>query len=449
MTLSHGSKLVTQGLVFAYDMPELPGVFSKSWRGRPTTNYIWHQNPRLDSSYSSYVATSSGTWPQNHNDAITVYNKANSNISAYYNSGVTDSTNTFHAHWVIDPKLGRPVVIMRNYDGGQWKAKYMSVGKTKADMGLAVGDTYTISWLQWTDNISRSAYVGLYSNNGTSNAFWDGLQYAYNTKVATWQRVYATYTVSNNGTTYATNVYMYGHYGGAGVLKIADVQLEKGGPSTFISENSDATSTRSITTALLDWTGNYRINASNLTFNSDGSFKLNSSNPDYIDLDSDQVIKTTGGWTVESWVKFDTVPGNYDNVNSPGNFIGSDSISYNSWYWSVFNNKLALWNRSPGIWKYGSTTLQANTWYQTVLVSDPSGTSYQMYLNGIAEGGDHTTYSWNASYSGLKVRYIGRGNSTNTRRINGYLPITKIYNRALTASEVKQNFNALRGRYGI
>jgi hypothetical protein len=72
-----------------------------------------------------------------------------------------------------------------------------------------------------------------------------------------------------------------------------------------------------------------------------------------------------------------------------------------------------------------------------------------MYLNGVAEGGDHTTYSWNASYSGLRVRYIGRGNSTNTRRLNGMVPSTKIYNRALTADEIAQNFNALRGRYGI
>ena len=442
MTLSHGSKLVTQGLVFAYDMPESPSVFSKSWRGRPTTNYIWHQNPRLDSSYSSYVATSSGTWPQNHNDAITVYNKANSNISVYSNSGVTDWTNTFHAHWVLDPELGRPVVIMRNYDGGQWKAKSMGVGKTKADMGLAVGDTYTISWLQWTDNISRSAYVGLYSNNGTSNNFWDGLQYAYNTKVATWQRVHATYTVSNNGTTYSTSVYMYGQYGGAGVLKIADVQLEKGGPSTFISGNSDATSTRSTTTALLDWTGNNTITANSLTYNSDGTFQFNGST-DYL-TNSQNIIKTTGGWTVENWFKLDAV-----NSGSLYNFIGDSSIVYNSWYWTVYQSKLALWNRSPGGWYYGSTTIQSDTWYCAAIVCSDSGTQYQFYLNGIPEGGTHTTYTWNSAYAGLQMGFIGRGDASNGRYFDGQLPSMKVYNRPLTAAEVKSNFEALRGRYGI
>jgi hypothetical protein len=454
MSLGHGSKIVTKGLVFAYDMNWNENFISKSYKGKPITNYAWSQHARIDSSYSSYVNTTSGTWPAKHPDAITVYNNAGSNISNYVNSGVTDYTNTYHAIWVYDDELKRPVIVMRNYDNN-WKAKSFSLGKTYANMGLTNGDTYTISWLQWTDNTSRSANAGIYGTNTSGSAnFHDGLSnsYAtsYNTKTGVWQRVYATFTISaSNNTATNRSCYMYGHYNGYGIIKIADVQIEPGGPSGFIAENSEANSTRSTSDVLIDWTGNNTITATSLTYNSDGTFTLNSSNPDYLDLGSDQVIKTSGGWTVETWVKYDTVPGGYDNVNSPGNFIGSDTISYNSWYWSVFNSKLALWNLSPGIWKYGSTTLQANTWYNAVLVSDPSGTSYQMYLNGVAEGGDHTTYSWNASYSGLRVRYIGRGNSTNTRRLNGMVPSTKIYNRALTADEIAQNFNALRGRYGI
>jgi hypothetical protein len=31
----------------------------------------------------------------------------------------------------------------------------------------------------------------------------------------------------------------------------------------------------------------------------------------------------------------------------------------------------------------------------------------------------------------------------------GQIPVVKIYNRTLSASEVTQNFNAYRGRYGI
>jgi hypothetical protein len=31
----------------------------------------------------------------------------------------------------------------------------------------------------------------------------------------------------------------------------------------------------------------------------------------------------------------------------------------------------------------------------------------------------------------------------------GQIPVVKIYNRTLSASEVTQNFNAYRGRYGL
>ena len=166
---------------------------------------------------------------------------------------------------------------------------------------------------------------------------------------------------------------------------------------------------------------------------------------DYLDLGSDITFKSTGGWTVESWVKYDSVAGSYNNTTAPANFIGADSISYNSWYWSVLAGKLALWNMSPGTWRYGSTTLTTGKWYQTVLVCHTGGLKYQMYLNGVAEGGDHTTYtSWSSSHAGLKVRYFGRGNAANVRYMNGQMSSVKIYNRVLTAEEIKRNYRTMK-----
>jgi hypothetical protein len=36
-----------------------------------------------------------------------------------------------------------------------------------------------------------------------------------------------------------------------------------------------------------------------------------------------------------------------------------------------------------------------------------------------------------------------------TDYFSGEIPLAKVYNRILTASEILQNFNAVRGRYGI
>jgi hypothetical protein len=205
---------------------------------------------------------------------------------------------------------------------------------------------------------------------------------------------------------------------------------------------------RSSTQALKPVVSNTSLDLSNVSFDANAQITFDGTN-DYIDLGADTVYKTGGGWTIESVVYYNSVAGGYNNITSPANFIGSDTISYNSWYWSVLDNKLALWNISPGVWKYGSTTLQSNTYYHIVLVCDNNGTSYQMYVNGNAEGGDHTTYLWNPSYSGLLVRYIGRGNSSNVRVVNGKIPITKIYNRALTATEVQQNYKSYKTRFKL
>jgi hypothetical protein len=174
-----------------------------------------------------------------------------------------------------------------------------------------------------------------------------------------------------------------------------------------------------------------------------GSYIFNGSS-DYIDLGGDKLFKTTGGHTVENWFKLDAVvSGNLYN------FIGASAYTYNSWFWCVYTSRLAIWNLDPGAWYYGSTIIQPNTWYQAVMVTNNAGTGIQFYLNGVAEGGTHASYSFNPSYSGLKIGYIGRGNPAEARYFYGSMPITKVYNKALTAEEIFRNFCAMRGRFGI
>lgn len=199
--------------------------------------------------------------------------------------------------------------------------------------------------------------------------------------------------------------------------------------------------TGTVTTDIAGSLSSNLINGMGHSYSRNGLFTFNGSNQ-YIDLGSDVVFKTSGGWTVETWAYFNAV-----NPASLYNFIGADSIVYNSWYWTVYNSKLAIWNLSPGGWYYGSTTIQAGQWYHCVLVSQDNGTTYKMYLDGVPEGGTHATYSFNASNSGLRVRYIGRGNAANGRYHNGSYGFCKFYNRALSDAEVLHNFNVTKNRY--
>ena len=301
--------------------------------------------------------------------------------------------------------------------------------------------TYTISaWFRIWGKSSGNNGINVYTNGGGIS---DTAQGGDDTKIGEWQRIAMTRTYS----TTSINFYIISWGGTRGVdwssWDVTMPQIEK-----QITHSPFLTGTRSSTQSLIDLTRTTDIDVSNVSFDSTGQPVFDGTDDD-IDLGSDITFKTSGGWSVESVVKYNSVAGSYNNVTSPANFIGSDSISYNSWYWSVLSGKLALWNISPGVWKYGSTILQQDTWYHVTIVSSNDGTSYQMYLNGVAEGGDHTTYNWNPSYSGLKIRYIGRGNTSNRRLVNGNIPITKVYDRVLTPEEVKQNYNSHKNRFGI
>lgn len=176
------------------------------------------------------------------------------------------------------------------------------------------------------------------------------------------------------------------------------------------------------------------------------SISLNGSS-DYLDLGDDKDFKTSGGWTVSTWFKHDVAE------TGLGNFIGSNVITYNSWYWSVHGQKLALWDLSPGnVWKYGNTTIAAGTWYHATLVSDANNTHYYCYLNGeddMSSGWSSYNGSWQSSKSGLRIGYIGRGSSAHGRYIDGNVASTHVWSRALTAAEIKQNFNQQRARFGV
>lgn len=442
MALNHSSKVITDGLVFYYDAENT----SKSWKGKPTTNHAYGQNARIDNTYAPYVYTTSGTWQIRHPDALRVYNFQGSEITGYVNTGVTDHTNTYHAIWTLDPELKRPVVTMRDIDGA-WKAKSfgLSSGTTPTAMGLNYGDLYTISWLQWTDDISKSVNAGLYGPNlSATNAFHDGLSQsaynssrAWNTKPYTWQRVWATFQVSAvRDLSAGWSCYMYGHYNTRGTVKIADVQIETGYVSGFIENGG---SSRSNDDSIKDLTKNKIINSNSLTYNFDGSFSFNGTS-NYITIPQPTVSTSPNRWTISGWIK--------PNVNHDSFFLTPQSagvdhflaLTVNAAFRVSITESSDVNNRtyySPngsipaGVWSHFSVSIDNLT--------------LKLFINGV----QYINQTETISIAGWAGNWIlgQRGNSTYW--FNGSVSSLSVYDRALSDTEVKQNFNALRGRYGI
>ena len=137
--------------------------------------------------------------------------------------------------------------------------------------------------------------------------------------------------------------------------------------------------------------------------------------------------------TISVWVKINslTLDGAYYRriltfTNNCGILINSTSVG---WY-------------TAGADLITPVTISSGLWYKVDCIY--TGTQYQTYLNGVLANSFTSTFP--ATSSQL---WIGRFHSSNAGRFNGNIAQVSIYNRALSAQEILQNFNATRSRYGI
>ena len=156
---------------------------------------------------------------------------------------------------------------------------------------------------------------------------------------------------------------------------------------------------------------------------------------------------------IDDFVNFTTSPSNvvtvsvWINLNNNGNFpiiLAGNSDAYDSgqWNWSLFSFNGNFFIRgnggSTGQINTPSSTL-VNVWTNWVLVRNDGTGTCRAYKNGTLFGTSDEIGSVNSSL------YIGKGG----QYYNGKISTTQIYNRALSAAEVLQNYNAQKGRFGL
>ena len=213
----------------------------------------------------------------------------------------------------------------------------------------------------------------------------------------------------------------------------------------------DAANTKSYPGSGTTWTdlsGNgYNGTLTNATFNSSnrGTISFDGTN-DYVLL-TDGSRWFTNQWAYEFAVKFNGNSGTYQGI-----LWGEGVTGGGSGYQKLFT----LYNYSYFHYRiYNSTTSWTNTNYT------PSGftpTSYNhlvwqfnngttnIFINGSLV---HTDTSRGAYSGGTdSPLYIGCRNDL-AYDLNGQIGFMKRYNRILTASEVLQNYNATKSRFGL
>jgi len=179
----------------------------------------------------------------------------------------------------------------------------------------------------------------------------------------------------------------------------------------------------------------YNVNA-NPTFDSDGGGSLVTTGIFGKSINNSGISGSVAR-SMEAWVKFNSVAGNA--VISIGGSVISSNTLYELMAYS--NNVIEhYW----GNFTQSSTVLATNTWYHIVILYDGT-TNHYIYINGV-QVGFSATPTLNTSNTPI---YIGPAVTTTWGAFNGKIAALRIYNRALTSSDVTTNFNALKTRFGL
>jgi len=120
------------------------------------------------------------------------------------------------------------------------------------------------------------------------------------------------------------------------------------------------------------------------------------------------------------------------NVTGMG-FRESNQISY-------------TWNSDPSTWQWNpGLVVPDSTWCMiAVSVTSTSATAYLCQSSGITSATNTVSHA-STLLDDIKIAADDQGG----RFFKGQLSMAMIYNKALSAAEIQQNYNALRGRFGI
>ena len=136
----------------------------------------------------------------------------------------------------------------------------------------------------------------------------------------------------------------------------------------------------------------------------------------------------------------------YLNATADNNLLSQDN-GLNSGHYMFFNSTSKLycghtsWTGFPTT--YPSTANFSNsTWYFVALTFNTTD-GMSLYINGSLDS-TYTAQKTAPVGTGCNIGSYGTGNL-----LNGRIAQASIYSRTLTAAEIRQNFNALRGRFGI
>lgn len=174
------------------------------------------------------------------------------------------------------------------------------------------------------------------------------------------------------------------------------------------------------------------------TYNTANGGNINYSGSNYLEIKHTELLKpSTGFLTVIAWF----------NATATGTETGPIIFNKeNEYEVAAGGGWVSMAIRPDWNWRR-IAAININQWYCVAVSHD--GVNQKAYLNGTLQYTNPVSGEVGASFTN-DLR-IGARNAPNAASslFTGIIGPIEIYNRALSLSEIQQNFNALRGRFGI
>ena len=220
----------------------------------------------------------------------------------------------------------------------------------------------------------------------------------------------------------------------------------------------DAGNTRSHSGSGTTWNdisgrGNTLTATSSPTFSSsgggsiefDGTDDLYTINNTFIGSDQIATTEANGNYTLEAWINVHTSQGTTTSADS---IIGSASDYGVGMQVGVSNGNPRMNYGARFTSNFYGSEFSYNRWTH-VCLSRIGGTSVRAYLNGNFDNDTDVNNLEVPNGQTIGNMTIGNSSPRVTGFYDGLIAVVRIYNIGLSDDQVKQNFNALRGRFGI
>ena len=151
---------------------------------------------------------------------------------------------------------------------------------------------------------------------------------------------------------------------------------------------------------------------------------------------SNEIINPNSDFTFESWIRPSDVTLTGTIVSDKDN-MGSLQIRF----WESGATIQIVDSYQANVGAFTNFTAINNTWYNVTVVR--SSNTYSLYIDGV-----YKSNFTNSNVYSRGPKTIG-ANYNITEEFMGDISIVKFYDRVLSSTEITQNYNALKSRFGL